>query len=59
MPSISTGVFGYPLKDAAQIAVRETKAFLTAAVIVWLLLVNFFRICQIKGALSFVNGLKR
>lgn len=28
VPSISTGIFGYPLEDAAAIAVRETKAFL-------------------------------
>ena len=30
VPSISTGVFGYPLKEAVAIAVRETKAFLAA-----------------------------
>lgn len=28
VPSISTGIFGYPLQEAATIAVRETKAFL-------------------------------
>ena len=28
VPSISTGIFGYPLEDAAKIAIRETKAFL-------------------------------
>ena len=30
-PCISTGVYGYPIEDAAQIAVREVKAFLSAA----------------------------
>ena len=29
-PCISTGVYGYPLKAAAEIAVREVKAFLVA-----------------------------
>lgn len=29
-PCISTGVYGYPLEDAAKIAVRETAAFLTS-----------------------------
>ena len=28
IPSISTGIYGYPLEDAAKIAVREVKAFL-------------------------------
>ena len=28
-PCISTGVYGYPKEEAAQIAVREAKAFLT------------------------------
>lgn len=27
-PSISTGVYGYPIEDAAKIAIREVKAFL-------------------------------
>ena len=27
-PCISTGVYGYPIKDAAEIAVRETREFL-------------------------------
>ena len=27
-PCISTGVYGYPIEDAAKIAVRETEAFL-------------------------------
>ena len=27
-PCISTGVYGYPIKDAAKIAVREVRAFL-------------------------------
>ena len=30
-PCISTGVYGYPIEDAAQIAVREVKAFLSRA----------------------------
>ena len=30
-PSISTGVYGYPIKDAAKIAVREVQTFLSAA----------------------------
>ena len=29
-PCISTGVFGYPIEDAAKIAVREVKGFLAA-----------------------------
>lgn len=29
-PAISTGVYGYPLEQAAEIAVRETAAFLDA-----------------------------
>ena len=29
-PCISTGVFGYPIEEAAKIAVREVKAFLAA-----------------------------
>ena len=29
-PCISTGVYGYPIEDAAKIAVRETEAFLKA-----------------------------
>ena len=29
-PCISTGVYGYPIEDAAKIAVREVKAFLAA-----------------------------
>ena len=29
-PCISTGVYGYPIEDAAQIAVREVEAFLAA-----------------------------
>ena len=29
-PCISTGVYGYPIEDAAKIAVREAKAFLAA-----------------------------
>ncbi len=29
-PCISTGVYGYPIEDAAKIAVRETEAFLAA-----------------------------
>ena len=29
-PCISTGVYGYPLKDAAEVAVRGVKAFLAA-----------------------------
>ena len=29
-PSISTGVYGYPVEDAAAIAVREVRAFLSA-----------------------------
>ena len=28
-PCISTGVYGYPIEDAAKIAVREVKSFLT------------------------------
>ena len=28
-PCISTGVYGYPVRDAAEIAVREVKAVLT------------------------------
>lgn len=28
-PCISTGVFGYPIEEAAKIAMREVKAFLT------------------------------
>ena len=28
-PCISTGVYGYPIEDAAKIAVREVKLFLT------------------------------
>lgn len=27
-PCISTGVYGYPLEDAAKIAIREVNAFL-------------------------------
>ena len=27
-PCISTGVYGYPIRDAAEIAVREVRAFL-------------------------------
>ena len=30
-PCISTGVYGYPIEDAAKIAVREVRAFLSAA----------------------------
>ena len=30
-PCISTGVYGYPIVDAARIAVREVEAFLSAA----------------------------
>ncbi len=30
-PSISTGVYGYPIEDAAKIAVREVRAFLSHA----------------------------
>jgi O-acetyl-ADP-ribose deacetylase (regulator of RNase III) len=30
-PCISTGVYGYPIEDAAQIAVREVRAFLAAS----------------------------
>jgi O-acetyl-ADP-ribose deacetylase (regulator of RNase III) len=30
-PAISTGVYGYPLKDAAEIAIREVKAHLERA----------------------------
>ena len=30
-PCISTGVYGYPIEDAAQIAVREVKNFLAAS----------------------------
>ena len=29
-PCISTGVYGYPIRDAAEIAVRETSAFLAS-----------------------------
>ena len=29
-PCISTGVYGYPIEDAAKIAVREVKEFLAA-----------------------------
>lgn len=29
-PAISTGVFGYPMRAASEIAVRECRAFLTA-----------------------------
>ena len=29
-PCISTGVYGYPIEDAAKIAVREAKGFLAA-----------------------------
>ncbi len=29
-PCISTGIYGYPIEDAAKIAVREVKAFLAA-----------------------------
>ena len=29
-PCISTGVYGYPLEDAAKIAIREVSAFLEA-----------------------------
>ena len=29
-PCISTGIYGYPLEDAAKIAIREVKAFLEA-----------------------------
>lgn len=29
-PCISTGVYGYPIRDAAEIAVREVKAVLAA-----------------------------
>ena len=29
-PCISTGIYGYPKEDAAEIAVREVKAFLAA-----------------------------
>ena len=31
-PCISTGVYGYPIEDAAKIAVREVKEFLAAQV---------------------------
>lgn len=30
-PCISTGIYGYPIEDAAKIAVREVKAFLSHA----------------------------
>ena len=30
-PCISTGVYGYPIEDAARVAVREVKEFLSAA----------------------------
>ncbi len=33
-PAISTGVYGYPLAPAAQIAVAEAKRFLTQAMVV-------------------------
>ena len=29
-PCISTGIYGYPIEEAAKIAVREVKAFLAA-----------------------------
>ena len=29
-PCVSTGVFGYPIEDAAKIAMREVKGFLAA-----------------------------
>ena len=29
-PCISTGIYGYPIEDAAKIAVREVKGFLAA-----------------------------
>ena len=29
-PCISTGVYGYPIEDAARIAVREVREFLAA-----------------------------
>jgi O-acetyl-ADP-ribose deacetylase (regulator of RNase III) len=29
-PAISTGIYGYPLEDAARIAVREVRSFLAA-----------------------------
>ena len=29
-PCIATGVYGYPIRDAAEIAVREVKAVLAA-----------------------------
>ena len=30
-PAISTGIFGYPLREAAEIATREVRAFLETA----------------------------
>ncbi len=30
-PCISTGVYGYPIEDAAKIAVREVREFLSPA----------------------------
>ena len=30
-PCISTGIYGYPIEDAAKIAVREVKEFLAAS----------------------------
>ncbi len=30
-PCVSTGVYGYPIEDAAKIAVREVKEFLSHA----------------------------
>jgi len=42
-PSISTGIYGYPFRDAAEIALREVRAFLTAppASVTEVLLVSF------------------
>jgi O-acetyl-ADP-ribose deacetylase (regulator of RNase III) len=42
-PSISTGVYGYPMREAAQIAVRETMRFLceSAGSVEQILLVSF------------------
>ena len=31
LPCISTGVYGYPIEDAAKIAVREVREFLSPA----------------------------